>query len=61
MRCVPKRTTLGSMLLQRELIRRLFLLFLIFIVLVGIGSLLLDIFAGTQILLTLLNALHPPT
>jgi hypothetical protein len=61
MRCVPKRTTLESMLLQRELIRRLFLLFLVFIVLVGIGSLLLDIFAGTQILLTLLNALHPPT
>ena len=41
------------MLLRRELIRRLFLLFLLLIVIVGVVSLLLDIFMGTQILLTL--------
>jgi hypothetical protein len=47
------------MLLRRELIRRLFQLFLILIVIVGIATLLLDIFAGTEILLTLLRALRP--
>jgi len=49
------------MLLRRELIRRFFLLFLALIVLVGIASLLLDIFAGTEILLTLLNTLGSRT
>jgi hypothetical protein len=57
----PKTPYTRAMLLQRDLIRRLFLLFLILIVLVGLVSLLLDIFAGTEILLTLLNTLHPPT
>jgi hypothetical protein len=47
-----------SMLLRRELIRRLFLLFLVLVVIAGIGSLLLDVLAGTEILLTLLRSLR---
>jgi hypothetical protein len=45
------------MLLRRELIRRLFQLFLVLIAVVGIGSLLLDVISGTDILFTLVNSL----
>jgi hypothetical protein len=43
------------MLRRRELIIRLFRLFLIAMVIVGVTSLLLDIFAGTNIISTLLE------
>jgi hypothetical protein len=51
------------MLLRRELILRLFQLFLVLTVVIGIGSLLLDLLAGTDILLTLVSSLrsHPRT
>jgi hypothetical protein len=61
MRCAPSTLHWCSMLLRRELVRRLFLLFLAVIVLVGIASLLLDISAGTEILFTLLSALRADT
>ena len=43
------------MLRRRELIIRLLRLFLIAMVIVGVTSLLLDIFAGTEIVSTLLG------
>jgi hypothetical protein len=56
-----EHSTLGPVLLRRDLIRRLFHLLLVLMVSVGIASLLLDVLAGTEILLTLLTALrsHP--
>ncbi len=56
---ISEHSTLGLMLLRRNLIRRLFHLFLILMVIVGLGSLLLDVLAGTEILLTLLRSLRP--
>jgi hypothetical protein len=47
------------MQLRRELILRFFQLFLVLMALVGIGSLLLDVLAGTDILYTLLSSLRP--
>ena len=47
----------SAMLQHQELIRKLFLSFLIVMVLVGVGSLLSDLLAGTEILLTLLRSL----
>jgi O-antigen ligase len=48
-------TLVLSMLLRRELMLRLFRLFLILMVIVGVASLLLDVFAGTEIIPTLLR------